>query len=257
MLTFKNTTILFVVLLVFFVGLYAAIGIPLYLIIALTAVYSLLIVYGSYYVNSGFFVKVICEGNPNEKKIALSFDDGPATNYTPAMLELLKHNNISAAFFCIGNRIRGNENILKQIHLHGHIIGNHSYSHHYLFDFFSSKKMLHDLQQMDESLQQVLPLKPRLFRPPYGVTTPAKKKALLNGNYIPVGWNIRSMDTVIKDEKKLLTKVISAIKPGAIILFHDTSKTTLAVLPGVIEYARNKGYEFVRIDKLINQEAYA
>ena len=83
------------------------------------------------------------------------------------------------------------------------------------------------------------------------------KKALAAGNYIPVGWNIRSLDTVIKDNNKLFKKVTGALHPGAILLFHDTSKTTLNVLPLIIEEALNKGYEFVRLDKLINKEAYA
>lgn len=257
MLTFKNTTIIFIVLLVCFIGMHITWQLPLYIIVLPGIVYVSLIAYGSYYVNSGFFVNVICEGNRNEKKIALSFDDGPAVNYTPAMLELLRQQNIKAAFFCIGNRIRGNENIVKQIAEQGHLIGNHSYSHHYLFDLFSSKKMLNDLQQMDTSLQQVLPIRPRLFRPPYGVTTPGMKKALRNGNYTAVGWDVRSLDTVIKDEKKLLNKVLAAIKPGSIILFHDTSKTTLAILPHVIAHALAAGYEFVRLDELINKEAYA
>jgi peptidoglycan/xylan/chitin deacetylase (PgdA/CDA1 family) len=256
MLTFKNTTIVFVAMLVLLIGLHVLAGLPLYTLLLPVIIYSLIVFHGSYYINSNFFLEVTCKGNSNEKKIALSFDDGPAAG-TPAILETLKHNNIKAAFFCIGNRFAGNENILKQVHSDGHIIGNHSYSHHYLFDFFSSKKMLHDLQQMDESLQRVLPLKPKFFRPPYGVTTPGMKKALLNGNYIPVGWNIRSMDTVIKDEKRLFQKVTTAIKPGAIILFHDTGKATLAVLPGVIRYAWDNGYEFVRLDELINKEAYA
>jgi len=232
-------------------------AIPVNAFITLLLLYSLVISYGSYFVHSDFFIHVICNGNNNEKKIALSFDDGPATEYTPDILALLSRYNISATFFCIGKRITGNEPIIRNIHQQGHIIGNHSYSHHFWFDFFSSKRMLADLKQMDESLQGAVPLQPRLFRPPYGVTTPGMKRVMKEGNYIPVGWNIRSMDTVIKDEKKLFNKVISALKPGAIVLFHDTRKTTLAVLPAVIEYALDKGYEFVRLDKLIKKEAYA
>jgi peptidoglycan/xylan/chitin deacetylase (PgdA/CDA1 family) len=72
-----------------------------------------------------------------------------------------------------------------------------------------------------------------------------------------VGWNIRSLDTVIKNEEKLFHRVTKAIKPGSIILFHDTSKTTLNVLPAVIEYALGNGYTFERLDTLLNKPAYA
>jgi len=65
------------------------------------------------------------------------------------------------------------------------------------------------------------------------------------------------MDTVIKDEKKLLEKVKQSIKPGAIILFHDTSKTTLGILPELIRQTKADGYEIVRLDKMCNLSANA
>jgi len=169
---------------------------------------------------------------------------------------LLKQENINATFFCIGNRIAGNEHILRQIKEDGHIIGNHSYSHHFWFDMFSAKKMLQDLQQMDDEMERVTGLRPKLFRPPYGVTNPNVKKAIIKGNYTPVGWSVRSMDTVIKDEKKLLDKINAAIKPGAVFLFHDTSKTTLDALPAFIKEVKNKGYQIVPLDKLLLLKPY-
>jgi peptidoglycan/xylan/chitin deacetylase (PgdA/CDA1 family) len=146
--------------------------------------------------------------------------------------------------------------MLERIVSGGHIIGNHSYSHHFWFDLFSAKKMLADLRMMDLAVHEATGLTPRLFRPPYGVTNPNLAKAIVKGNYIPVGWNIRSMDTVIKDEVKLFNKLAAAIKPGAILLFHDTSKTTLAILHDLIKHIHGKGYEIVRVDKMLNVKAY-
>jgi peptidoglycan/xylan/chitin deacetylase (PgdA/CDA1 family) len=205
--------------------------------------YSLFLFYGS--------VKT------TDKVIAISFDDGPALAYTPQILKLLNEQQVKAAFFCIGNRIADNEALLLQVYNEGHMIGNHSYSHHFWFDLFSSKKMSEDLKQMEIVMQKVTGLKPRLFRPPYGVTNPNLKKAIEENNYIPVGWNVRSMDTVITDETKLLNKVLNAIKPGAIVLFHDTSKTTLGILPAFIKHVNNKGYRIVRLDELLKINAYA
>ena len=257
MLTFRNTNIIFLTALGIWFVLHTTYGIPFSILIGLLIAYSLILFYGSYYIGSGFFFKVICSGNTTGKKMAISFDDGPVSEQTIAILDTLQQYNVKAAFFCIGNRIKGNEAILKTIHQQGHLIGNHSYSHGHLFDFLSAKKMLDDLRQMDHSVQDVLSVTPRFFRPPYGVTTPGMKYAVEKGNYITVGWNIRSFDTVITDEEKLFTKVAGAIKPGAILLFHDSGKATLAVLPRIIEHARSLGYEFVRLDKLINKEAYA
>jgi len=96
-----------------------------------------------------------------------------------------------------------------------------------------------------------------LFRPPYGVTNPNLRKAVIEGKYISVGWNIRSLDTVITDHQRLLLKVTKALKPGAVVLFHDTGKAIQSVLPAFIELARQEGFEFVRLDKLLKLEPYA
>jgi peptidoglycan/xylan/chitin deacetylase (PgdA/CDA1 family) len=219
-------------------------------------IYSLILFYGSYFIHSGFYIKAICTAQTDRKIIALSFDDGPAASYTPQILQVLKENDVQAAFFCIGKRIAGNEMLLQAIHEQGHIIGNHSYSHHFWFDLFSAKKMLSDMRMMDEQVKKAIGLTPKLFRPPYGVTNPNVKKAIINGGYITVGWSLRSMDTVIKDEKKLLEKVQQSINPGAIILFHDTSKTTLGILPELIRQTKADGYEIVRLDKMLDVQAY-
>ncbi len=257
MLNFRNTNIFFASLLFLLIGLHINYSLPAYVYPLLFVVYSLIVFYGCYYIGSNFFIKIICSANTDKKEIAISFDDGPAVNYTPQLLQVLKAENVKATFFCIGNRIAGNENIIKQVQEEGHIIGNHSYSHHFWFDMFSSEKMLADMKQMDSAMTNATGLQPKLFRPPYGVTNPNLKKAIINGNYIPVGWSVRSMDTVIKDEKKLLAKITSGIKPGAVFLFHDTSHTTLQVLPQFIKEVKNRGFHIVPLDKLLHLPAYA
>ncbi len=172
MLNFRNTNIFFISLLIVLIGIDIKYVLPFYTYLLVLFVYSLFVFYGCYYVGSNFFITVICSTDTDRKEIAISFDDGPSINYTPGILELLRLNNIKATFFCIGNRIAGNENILKQIVDEGHIIGNHSFSHHFWFDLLSSKKMLTDLKRMDSEMKKVIGEKPKLFRPPYGVTNP-------------------------------------------------------------------------------------
>ena len=113
------------------------------------------------------------------------------------------------------------------------------------------------MQLMDQTMQAVTGLQPRLFRPPYGVTNPNLKKAIMKGNYTPVGWSVRSMDTVIKNETKLLHKIKGGLKPGAVFLFHDTSNTTLQVLPRFFKEVKNQGYHIVPLDKLLHLSPYA
>ncbi|MEI9944615.1 MAG: polysaccharide deacetylase family protein [Chitinophagaceae bacterium] len=186
MLNFRNTNIFFGTLLVILIGVHIKYELPVYIYPVLLFVYSLVVFYGCYYVGSNFFIKIICSADTDKKEIAISFDDGPATNYTTEILDILNQDNTKAAFFCIGNRIAGNENIIRRIKKEGHIIGNHSYSHHFWFDMYSAEKMQSDLEQMGNEMEKVTGMRPKLFRPPYGVTNPNLKKAIIKGGYIPL-----------------------------------------------------------------------
>lgn len=257
MLTFRNTNIFFGTIIGCFLILEIWFKVPWYAYIGALGLYASILFYGSYNVASNFFMKVLCSANTREKFIAISFDDGPATQYTAQVLQVLKEQKVPAAFFCIGKRIVENEALFRQVHEQGHIIGNHSYSHTPLFDMLTSNRMLKDIQMADAAIKKSIGVLPKLFRPPYGVTTPAMKKAMERGGYTAIGWNIRSLDTIARNETKLLDKLTKLLRPGAIILLHDTQEITLSVLPRFIGAARNEGYEFVRLDKLLNVKWYA
>jgi peptidoglycan-N-acetylglucosamine deacetylase len=257
MLNFRNTNIFFIAVLAILIGMHVKYGLPIFVYCLLLIAYSLIVFWGCYYVGSNFFIKIVCKANTDKKEIAISFDDGPAENYTQQILSILKTEDIKATFFCIGNRIAGNEAILKQVKEEGHIIGNHSYSHHFWFDMYSAKKMQDDLEQMDAEMERVTSLKPKLFRPPYGVTNPNLAKAIKKGGYTPIGWSVRSLDTVAKDEQQLLNKINAGIKPGAVFLFHDTCKITLNVLPKFIQEVKKRGYNIIPLDKLLALQPYA
>lgn len=94
------------------------------------------------------------------------------------------------------------------------------------------------------------------FRPPYGVTNPNVKKAVKGMGYHTIGWNLRSFDTMIKDPAKLLSRLKSMIKPGAVILLHDTQKVTSEVLPAFLQFVKEQQYSVVPLDKLLDLQAY-
>jgi len=204
-----------------------------------------------------FFMPVLCNGETNEKVVAITFDDGPNATYTGGILDTLGRHNAPAAFYCIGKNIAGNEALLQRIHNEGHLVGNHSYSHHFWFDLFPWKKMLADMQQMDAAAELAAGVRPRLFRPPYGVMNPNLARAIKSGGYTPIGWNIRSLDTTAKDKQTLLLRVTGQLRPGAIILLHDSMAITAEILPQLIENIKAKGYRIVRADELLNVKAYA
>ncbi len=202
-----------------------------------------------------FFIPAHCKAETTEKVVALSFDDGPDL-CTDDILDTLKQNDVPASFFCIGKHIAGNEKTLQRIKDEGHIIGNHSYSHAFWFDMWGPQKMMADMRLMNKGVMTVTGLTPALFRPPYGVINPALASAIKWEKYIPIGWNIRSFDTRIKDKQKLLSRITGQLKPGSIILLHDSMAITAAILPELIKQIKTKEYKIVRLDKMLNINAY-
>jgi peptidoglycan-N-acetylglucosamine deacetylase len=233
---------------------YFRIGAPSYGWLLL--IYVSVLFCGSYFIRLGFFMKSICRADTVEKWMAISFDDGPAGKPTSRIMDILKENQVEAAFFCIGKNIQGNEEQISRMIKEGHIIGNHSFTHHFFFDLFGSGKMLDDLKKMSGEVKNLTGLSPRFFRPPYGVTNPNLKRAVFQGGYISIGWTVRSYDTVIKNGDRLLSKILNAIKPGSILLLHDTSETTIEILPDLLKGIRDKGYKIMRLDKMIQLDPY-
>ncbi|MGO4288672.1 polysaccharide deacetylase family protein [Chitinophaga sp. RAB17] len=239
-----------------FLDKYLALDIPFWAYGLPVLIFLPLTIRGAINIEASFFMKVVCKADTTENVVALSFDDGPHTEYTPVILDILQREQVPAAFFCIGKNISGSEHLLKRIYADGHVIGNHTYSHDFWFDIKLSRNMLTDMQQMDAVTVNTTGLTPRLFRPPYGVTNPNLARAVKAGNYLPVGWNIRSLDTVAKDETALLNRILEQLKPGAVILLHDTCKITADILPQLIQGIRQQGYQLERIDKMLKVRAY-
>lgn len=180
------------------------------------------------------------------KEVALTFDDGPA-EYTEAVLDILKREKINATFFIIGKNIVGRETLLKRIQAEGHSIGNHSFGHSFNFDWQSAAKMQEEIALTNKAIESVTGTPVTLFRPPYGVTNPNLGKALRNSNLKSIGWNLRSMDTVAKDEKKLLNKILTRVKTGDIILLHDRCSITATILSELIATLKKRGFGFATL----------
>jgi peptidoglycan/xylan/chitin deacetylase (PgdA/CDA1 family) len=198
---------------------------------------------GAYFIQFNFHLISINSLATTEKKLLLTFDDGPHNPNTTRVLEVLKKHDVKALFFIIGKNIEGNETILKQIVAEGHQLANHSYSHAFWFDVWRTKKVTDDLvacQQLINTYQT----SPQLFRPPYGVTNPNIAKAVKTLKLQSVGWNIRSYDTSTNDIDKITQRILSQLKPGSIILLHDRLEFMPQLLEKLIPAIKEKGYVF-------------
>jgi len=231
-------------------------SIPLWIWFFAVPVSLVPLILGSIHLALGFYLPVVYKGDPSVNKIALTFDDGPDSVYTREVLSVLARFNCPAVFFIVGSRAESNPNLIRQILDEGHAIGCHSYSHHYLFDFFSSRRMAAELELTRKIVESISGKKLRLFRPPFGVTNPPLARAVRFSRFAVVGWSVRSNDTAIKDPVKIANRLIQLVKPGDIILLHDNRNYSADTLLQFIPMCLQKGMQFVRADRLLKTEAY-
>jgi peptidoglycan/xylan/chitin deacetylase (PgdA/CDA1 family) len=171
-------------------------------------------------------------------------------------LDVLSKFKAKGTFFCIGQQIEKHPEILKRIISEGHVVGNHSYSHSNKNGFFSTQKIVSEIEQTNTMIFQFINNKPKLYRPPFGVTNPNIARAVAKTNQVIIGWNIRSLDTVIENENTILERIKNKVKPGAIILLHDTSAKTVSVLEQLLLFLQSESYEMVTVDDLLEIPAY-
>ena len=176
---------------------------------------------------------------PSERKVIyLTFDDGPNPVVTEKILALLEDYQAKATFFCIGKNIEQHPELFKLVKEKGHHIGSHTYSHINGWKS-NSTDYLTDYQKGRELASS------NLFRPPYGRILLNPIQTIQKQDKV-IMWDILSKDydTSLTPET-VLNNVLRNVKPGAIIVFHDSEKAkknVLAVLPQLLQYLKQQGY---------------
>jgi peptidoglycan/xylan/chitin deacetylase (PgdA/CDA1 family) len=217
--------------------------------------YIFLLILGSAVISFNFYFQSLCRIKTDKKIVALTFDDGPHPEITPQVLSLLEKYDVNASFFCLGKNIAKFKSMIKEIDQKGHLIGNHSYTHHRWFDLFSSSKMVAEIKATNAEIEKVIHRKPLLFRPPYGVTNPSLRKALMRTEMIPVGWSVRSFDT-IRSNESVLKKLRTRTKAGDVILFHDTNEKIIQILDEYLAWLKDEGFNIVSLEQMFDINAY-
>jgi len=208
------------------------------------------------------------------RKLALSFDDGPDSRWTPQILDILKQKQVPAAFFTIGDEADAQPQLIRREYAEGHEIGNHTYTHPDM-DQISKAQIQLELNLTERLLESNLGVKTLLFRPPYGIDhqpETASEIALLpipqSMGYIIVGARIDPHDWgEVGDQpppptNEIVSRVIDQAQAqlkgeqGNIVLMHDGGgdrSHTVEALPQIIDGLRAKGFEFVKVSDLLNQ----
>lgn len=256
MLTFRSCTVAFVILAVAG-GIAVVQGIlPAAVLWVLAAGFVAALAYGSIRIGSQFYLPALCRASGNARQIAITFDDGPDPVGTPALRAVLNEFGVKAAFFMVGRNVESYTGIVRDIDADGHCVGNHTFHHAPLFPLGGVEQTVTELERTARAIGAAIHKRPKLFRPPYGVTTPVLRRAVDLLGYTAVGWSIRSFDTVIRDRHRLLDRITQRLHPGAVILLHDTTPGIDEIVRSLLQYARAHGYDVVRLDALFGVEPY-
>jgi len=188
-------------------------------------------------------------------EVALTIDDGPNPAVTPQVLDVLERYQARATFFCIGEKAQRYPELCREIVRRGHAVENHS-QHHYLdFSLYGVKRITREVEAAQDTLEAITSQRPQFFRAPAGLRNMFLDIVLVRSRLRLASWSVRAFDTKVGNPVKVRDKLLSKLRPGAILLLHDdnsaqTSADTpviLEVLPGLIEHALRAKLRFVTL----------
>lgn len=180
-------------------------------------------------------------------KVALTFDDGPHSQYTPMLLDGLKERGVKATFFIQGQNIKGNEEILKRIQKEGHLIGNHTF-HHVRLSRVSEAEAVEEIVRTSNAIYELTGVYTAFVRPPFGEW---KKDLEFHVTMIPVLWTVDSRDWITQDKGQILDTVLPEVEDGSIILMHDEFESSVEAALQIVDTLQAEGYSFVTADDLL------
>jgi peptidoglycan-N-acetylglucosamine deacetylase len=185
-----------------------------------------------------------------ERTVALTFDDGPSPQYTRRILATLTKLRVRATFFVIGYLAEANPDLVRQELRLGMTVGNHSYNHPQMPPFAQlPPQLLRDEIALAEQILSRLGAQPRLFRPPGGSSSPQLVRAAAALGLRVVLWSLDPADWRPGSSAKQITKrVLSAVRPGSIVILHDGGgdrSATLTAIPAIVRGIRHRGLQLV------------
>jgi peptidoglycan/xylan/chitin deacetylase (PgdA/CDA1 family) len=207
----------------------------------------------------GFFMPVVSRGPRNRPAAAVTFDDGPDPETTPALLDLLDHCRVKAAFFVVGRRVDAHPALAKELVRRGHAVGCHSYDHDVLLGMKRPQTVQQDLQKSVAALARI-GVRPLAFRPPVGILTPRIAAGLTAAGMYVLTFSRRGWDAGNRRLSGLSERILRRVRPGDVILLHDTpprgafdKRHWLSEVEAVIEGARRRGLSVVSLETLIGR----
>ena len=208
--------------------------------------------------------QLVTSGSSTEKKLALSFDDGPGP-WTERFLDLLDQYKVKATFFMEAEQVGYRSKLAKMVAERGHEIGNHTLKHiNYLKRSKDERRsitevkaeLLEDMNKSRAIIERATEIKLKICRMPHGVDRPWVREVAKEAGFVLVNWTYGADWTQTSDEE-LEKSYVKAIQPGAILLFHDGGKNrekSLRLTAAVLKAAQEKGYKLTTVGELVGIE---
>jgi len=211
--------------------------------------------HGAFHRNSPIFGRPVTRLRRDGRAVALTFDDGPNPNATPAILDALRERGVRATFFILGRHAERWPDLVQRVAEDGHAIGNHGYYHRKLH-FKSPAYVRDDLTRGADAIERASGVRPRLFRAPHGFRAPWVSAIARSLGERTVGWSLGVWDSDRPGVGAIVERTVAGAHPGSILLLHDGDgydpngdrTQTARAVPLIVDRLHDQGYRFDLLD---------
>lgn len=211
--------------------------------------------HGAFHRNSPIFGRPVTRLRRDGRAVALTFDDGPNPNATPAILDALRERGVRATFFILGRHAERWPDLVQRVAEDGHAIGNHGYYHRKLH-FKSPAYVRDDLTRGADAIERASGVRPRLFRAPHGFRAPWVSAIARSLGERTVGWSLGVWDSDRPGVEAIVERTVAGAHPGSILLLHDGDgydpngdrTQTARAVPLIVDRLHDQGYRFDLLD---------
>lgn len=190
-----------------------------------------------------------------EKKIAVTFDVAWENSNTEELIKILDDYNAKATFFITGDWCDRYPEDVKKFFDAGHDIENHSNQHPHVLGA-NVNDLIADTRECSRKIKMLTGVEPTLYRAPYGEYDDSLITTLDGMGMKVIQWDVDSVDWKEPTAEEIKKKILSGVKPGSILLFHNDLANTTEALPEILANLKSQGFEFVTVNNLIYQDNY-
>lgn len=217
-------------------------------------VYHVVLALGMLHPRSALLGPNLSRLETRERVVALTFDDGPHPEITPAVLDILRARGVPATFFVVGRWVERYPEVVRRMVEEGHEVANHTYTHPYHFWTFPGPALAREIARAERAIRDACGRRSRFFRAPVGMKNCLLSRVLRRSGLALVSWDVRFLDRAHHDPARLRGRLDRRLVPGSIVMMHDGhdrkregNPAVVEKLPVVLDLLEEKGYRCVTL----------